>query len=225
MKIIDRFGALSGAAYVLLVGVGNVMGTPPGPQPDHPTGQQDLDALHWLAGNPAAQAGVSLELLGFAAWILFVGYLCTRVRAGGWLAGAALVGGAVSVAVKVGSGAPAITAYLLRNEIPPETARVLTDLNGVAFVVDMMPAGLFVACAAGAAMATHTLGRVLGWGGVTAGVVAVISTAATGLHIDSVVAVPFLLCLLWILLVSFRLGLSRRRASVPVAAELAEAEV
>ena len=214
MKTMDRFGALTGVAYVLLVAVGSTMATGPGPQPDHPTGQQDLDNLHWLAGSTAAQAGTSLELLGFAAWVLFVGYLCTRVRAAGWLSSAALAGGAMSVAVKVGSAAPVFTAYVLRDEITPETARVLTDLNGAAFMVDMMPTGLFVACAASAALTTHTLGRVLGWGGVIAGVVAVVATAATGLHVDSFVAVPFLFCMLWILLVSFRLGFQRTRKAV-----------
>ena len=64
MKTIDRFGALTGAAYVLLVGVGSTMATGPGPQPDHPTGQQVLDNLHWLTGSTTGQVGVSLELLG-----------------------------------------------------------------------------------------------------------------------------------------------------------------
>jgi hypothetical protein len=131
----------------------------------------------------------------------------------------------MSVAVKVGSAAPVFTAYVLRDEITPETARVLTDLNGAAFMVDMMPAGLFVACAAIAALNTHTLGRVLGWGGVVAGASAVIVTSATGVHVESFVAVPFLLCFVWILLVSFRLGFGRSRASVPVEAESAEVKV
>lgn len=213
MKTMDRFGALSGAAFVLLVFVGGAMDTAPGPQPDHPTGQQVLDNLHWLAGSTTAQVGGSLELLGFAAWVLFVGYLCSRVRAAGWLASAALASGATSVAIKVGSAAPLFTAYVLRDEITPETARVLNDLNGVAFMVDTMPAGLFVACAASAALTTHTLGRVLGWGGVVAGASAVIATAATGVHVESFVAVPFLLLFLWILLVSFRLGFRRTRGA------------
>jgi Sec-independent protein secretion pathway component TatC len=91
-------------------------------------------------------------------------------------------------------------------------------------MVDTMPAGLFVACAAGAALTTHTLGRVLGWGGVIAGVVAVIATAATGVHVENFVAVPFLLLFLWILLVSFRLGFQRTRnadAEADRSAELA----
>ena len=83
MRIFDRCGALTGVAYVLLVMVGNTMSTgSPGPQSAHPTGEQDIANLRWLAGSASGQAGVALELLGFAALVLFVGYLCTRVRAG-----------------------------------------------------------------------------------------------------------------------------------------------
>jgi hypothetical protein len=81
MKVLDRFGALSGAAGIVMTTVGSdVLGTAPGPQVAHPTGQQGLDHLHWLAGDTAAQVGITLELLGFAASIVFIGYLCTRVR-------------------------------------------------------------------------------------------------------------------------------------------------
>jgi hypothetical protein len=220
MRILDRCAALTGAAYVVLVTVGNTMSTNNGPaqQSDTPAGQQDLAGLHWLAGSTSAQAGVTLELLGFAAWMLFVGYLCTRVRAGGWLATAALAGGVVSVAVKLGSAAPMFAAYVLRDEISPETARVLGNMNGVAFVVDWLPTGLFVACAAGAALATHTLGRVLGWGGVVVGTVSVVFMAVTGVHVSDANALPFLVCLLWILLVSVRLAIRRTAREAPQAA-------
>jgi hypothetical protein len=89
--------------------------SPPGPSHR----QQNIDYLNWLAGSTVGQLGLTLELLGFAAWVLFVGYLCARVRAGGWLATAALTGGIVSIAVKIGSAAPLFTAFLLRNEISP----------------------------------------------------------------------------------------------------------
>ncbi len=220
MRILDRCGALTGAAYVVLVMVGNAMSTDnsPGPHDAHPTGQQDIDSLHWLAGSTSAQVGVTLELLGFAAWMLFVGYLCTRVRAGGWLATAALAGGVVSIAVKLASAAPMFAGYVLRDDLSPETARVLSDMNGVSFVVDWLPVGLFVACAAGAALATGTLGRVLGWGGVVAGTVTVVTTAVTGVHVLAANPLPFLFCLLWILAVSVRLGIQRIPQAVPAAA-------
>ena len=44
MKLADRLAAACGAATVLLLVVGgDVLGTPPGPQTTHPTGQQYLD--------------------------------------------------------------------------------------------------------------------------------------------------------------------------------------
>lgn len=210
MNVVDRFGALSGAAAVVLGIVGNdVLGTAPGPQTAHPTGQRDLANLEWLAGNTPAQVGVSLELASFGLLILFIAYVCTRVRAAGWLAAAALAGGVIEVAVKLGSGGPMLAAYLLRGEISPETARVLIDMNGAAFVLTWLPMGLFVACAAGAAMTTGQVGRVLGWGGLVVGTAAAMSTVVTGVHIMSAFFVPFVLCLLWILLVSLKWGIGR----------------
>jgi hypothetical protein len=218
VKVIDRVGALTGAVYVVLVIVGNTLSSnSPGPHADHPSGVQDIADDRWIAGSTSAQVGITLELLSFAAWMLFVGYLFTRLRAGGWLAGGALVGGAVSVAVKLGSAAPMIVGYTLRADISPESARLLAELNGAAFVVDWLPVGLFVACAAAAAVRIRAVGRVLGWSGVAAGSVGVVSTAVLGLNAESGTALPFLLCLLWMLLVSFRFATQRvpRPAEAP----------
>lgn len=218
VKLSDRLAAVCGAATILLLIVGgDVLGTPPGEQATHPTGRQDLDNLHWVANNPSAQVGVGLELLGFALMIVFISYLSTRVRDAGWLATAALAGGIMEVAIKLGSGAPVFTAYLLRDEISPETARVLIDMNGAAFVLSWLPMGVFVACAAGAGLTVGLLGRVLGWGGVIVGVATVIVTAATGVHILSAIFVPFLLCALWVLLVSLRLAFQRSISTSVVA--------
>jgi hypothetical protein len=211
MRILDRCGALTGAAYVVLVMAGNTLSTDhsPGPHAAHPTGVQDIASLHWLAGSTSGQVGLTLELLSFAALALFVGYLCTRVRAGGWLAAAALAGVVIAIAVKLASFAPMLAGYVLRDGISPEVARVLSDMNAAAFVMVWLPTGLFVACAAGAALATRTLGRPLSWGGVVVGAAAVIVTAVTGVHVLVASALPFLVCLLWILAVSVRLGVQR----------------
>jgi hypothetical protein len=209
MRALDRFGALTGAASVVAVLVGSdVLGTPPGDQQTHPSGQQDLDNVQWLASSGSAQVGVSMELLGFALLIIFIGYVATRLRPVGWLATAALAGGLVEVAIKLGSGAPMFAAYLLRDEITPATARLLVDMNSVAFVLSWLPMGIFVACAAGAGLLTHDLGRVLGWAGVIVGTASVIATAATGVHVLSAFFVPYVLSLLWILVVSSRWGLA-----------------
>jgi hypothetical protein len=216
MKVVDRVGALSGAASTLLGIIGNdLLSTPPGPHDIHPTGEQDLTDLHWLAAHPAAQAGVSVELIAISLMIVFVAYLSSRVRAAGWLAAAALAGGLIESAVKLASASPMLAAYLLRDDLSPQTARVLVDINSAAFVILWVPAGIFVACAAGAALLSRTLGRVLGWGGIVAGGSCTLVSAATGVHVLSAVFVPWLLCMLWVLLVSLRLGLARSREEVP----------
>jgi len=210
MKLSDRLAAACGAVTVLLLVVGgDVLGTPPGPQTTHPTGQQDLANLTWVAGTPSAQVGVGLELFGFALMIVFVSYLATRFREAGWLATAALAGGLIEVAIKLGSAAPMFAAYALREEISPQTARVLIDMNGAAFVISWLPLGLFIACAAGAGIRVGALGRTLGWSGVAVGLITIVLTAATGVHVLSAVFVPMLLCILWTLIVSLRLAFQR----------------
>lgn len=218
MKVLDRFGAFAGSVYVVLVVVGNALSTGPTSQASHPSGPGVIANNRWLAGSISGQTGVCLELSSFAAWIVFTGYLCTRLRPAGWLATSALIGGAVSVAVKLGSAAPLLAAYVLRNDVSPDTARALNDMNGLAFVVDWLPVGVFVACAAAAAAQLGAVGRVLGWGGVLVGTVSAVATAVTGVHVLGGNPVPFLLCLLWILLVSVRLGVQRR----PQSAETSE---
>ena len=112
MKVMDRLAAGCGAAAIVLLTVGSdVLGTPPGPQIAHPTGQQVLDHMNWVANTTSAQVGVGLELLGFVLMIVFFSYLSTRVRDAGWLATAALAGGLIEVAIKLGSGAPMFAAY------------------------------------------------------------------------------------------------------------------
>ena len=136
----------------------------------------------------------------------------------GWLATAALAGGVIAIAVKLASAAPMFASYVLRDGISPEMARVLTDMNSAAFVVDWLPTGMF---AAGAALAARALGRILGWGGVVAG-----SGAVTGVHVLAANALLFLLCLLWILLVSVRLAVQRpSRVAAESAPDLAAASV
>ena len=217
MKLSDRLAAACGALTVLLVVVGSdVLGTPPDPQPEHPTGQQDLDHLQWVADNPSAQAGIVLELMGFVLMIVFISYVSTRFRDAGWLATAALAGGLLEVGIKLASGAPVFAAYVLRGEIDPMTARMLIDMNGAAFVISWLPLGLFVACAAGAGLRLGELGRVLGWGGVVVGVVTVIVTAATGVHVLSAIFVPMLLCILWTLVVSLRFAFQRSGTTLNV---------
>jgi hypothetical protein len=214
MNAMDRVGAISGAIYFVLANVAMVVGRDPG-LPDVPTGQESLDSMGRMAANPAAHAAVSMELLAFVAWMVFVGYVCWRVRAAGWLAAVALVGGVVEIAMKVGSSAPMIAGYVLRNEISPEQARILAQMSLVDFMVGLLPAGLFVLCAAIAALNTRELGRVLAWSGIVIGAGNIVVAVVTGVNIEqSGFAPSFLLVLVWELVISLRWGFARNHPRV-----------
>lgn len=217
MNAMDRVGAISGAIYFVLANVAMVVGRDPG-LPDVPTGQESLDSMGRMAANPAAHAAVSMELLAFVAWMVFVGYVCWRVRAAGWLAAVALVGGVVEIAMKVGSSAPMFAGYVLRDEISPEQARILAQMSLVDFMVGLLPAGLFVLCAAIAALNTRELGRVLAWSGIVIGAGNIVVAVVTGVNIEqSGFAPSFLLVLVWELVISLRWGFARNHPRVRAA--------
>ncbi len=217
MKMVDRLGALSGALYFLMGNVAIAIGRDP-ELPDAPTGQESLDAWDRLATNSLGQAAISLELLAFAAWMVFIGYVCWRVREAGWLAAAALVGGIAGIAVKIGSFAPLATGYLLRGEISAEQAHALSQMNLVGFMVGLLPAGLFVLFTAAAALRTHQLGRVLAWSGIVIGAVNIAVAVVTGINIDQSGFSPaFLLVLFWELVVSVYWGFFGSRTRVRTA--------
>src|SRR6516162_2532454 len=76
----DRLGAVTGAAFVVLVMVGNEMATAGSGQSAHPTGDQVLrDAAHQVSSASVA-VGAALEVLGFAAFLVFLGYLAEVLR-------------------------------------------------------------------------------------------------------------------------------------------------
>jgi hypothetical protein len=214
MNAMNRVGAFSGAAYLILANIGNTLGQDAS-LPENPTGREILDSYGHLADDAVRQVGISVELLGFAAWVIFVAYVYSRTRAASWLAVAALAGGTITMAVKFASFAPVVTVYLLRDDMDPKTARMLTTLNLVSYMIDILPAGLFVACGAAAAMITHSLGRVLGWAGVVVGAVNVVAAVVVGPRIEGVFSPMFLLAIVWILVVSLRWGFSRNGTKPP----------
>jgi hypothetical protein len=218
MNAMDRVGAFSGAAWFVLGNIGNTL-LQDASLPEDATGREILDSYGHLADDAVRQIGISVELLGLAAGVIFVAYVYTRARAAGWLAVAALAGGTITMALKLASATPAITIYLVRDDMTPETAHTLTALSLVFYMIHILPAGIFVACGAAAAMITHSLGRVLGWAGVAIGAANVVAAVVVGPRIEGVFSPTFLLAIVWILVVSLRWGFARNRAKVVTTAE------
>ena len=218
MNAMNRVGAFSGAASFVLGNIGNTIGQDAS-LPENPTGQEILDSAGRLAENPVQQIGIGLELLGLAALLIFIAYTYSRTRAAGWLAVTALAAGTMTVTVKYASIAPFFTVYLLRDDIDPQTALSFQMQALVSYMIDILPAGLFVACGAAAAMMTHSLGRVLGWAGVVIGAANVITAVVVGPRIEGVFSPTFLLAIIWVLVVSLRWGFARNRRKLVAAAD------
>ena len=118
--------------------------------------------------------GLSLELLGWVALVMFLGYLYRVLQRAegpdGWLAPVAFGSGLIMVCIKLGSVAPLMAAWYRRDDLTVATATTLSDLGDALFVVSGWATGLLVASAAGSALVSGVLPRWLGWFGMVSGV-------------------------------------------------------
>jgi hypothetical protein len=205
-----RLAAITGAAYILLILVGNGLATSGASASAHPTGAEDLRDVEHQVHSAAATTGFVMEVLGFTLFIVFLGYLATVLRSRrsepDVMAGTAVVAGITMLAVKLGSAAPMGALMLDRHQLSPVLARVLSDINGVAFVLSWIPMGVFVAALALALRSAGLAGRPTAYAGLVVGVAGV-ALGIVGIN-DPVNAnpMPFLLGLAWVLVVSVRLA-------------------
>ena len=117
--------------------------------------------------------GVTLEMVGWAALVCFIGYMFATLRRAerpdGWWSPVALAAGVLLVALKLGSVAPMMAAWSRRDDLTVTVAQTLSDLGGALFIVSGWATGLFVATAAASALESRVLPRWLGWFGVVSG--------------------------------------------------------
>lgn len=213
----DRVGAFSGAAYVLLANVsGALVGV--GSNGAESPGQLILDEQQRIAENPWTPAAFAMAVLAQLAFMMFVGYLYSRLRDAGWLATTALFGGITAIIANLTSMSIVITVFVLREDISPELARALVDLDGAGHLTQLLPLGVFALFASAAALVTRALGRVLSWAGMAIGATSIVMLAATGLPANEDFFLwPFLLILVWELVISLRWGFARNHPRVRAA--------
>jgi hypothetical protein len=214
MTTMDRVGAFSGAAYVLLANVGSAL-VGQGSNGAESPGQLILDEQQRIAENPWARVAFAVVVLAQLAFVVFVGYLYSRLRNAGWLATTALVGGIAAIMAYLLSMSIVIAVFVLRDDISPELARALVDVDGAGHLVQLLPLGVFALFASAAALVTRALGRVLSWAGMAIGATSIVMLAASGLPANEEFFVwPFLLVVLWITVVSLRWGFARNHPRV-----------
>jgi hypothetical protein len=215
LNAMDRVGAFSGAAYVLLANLGGAL-IGAGSNVAESPGQRILDEQQRFAENPWTNVAFAVVMLAQMALMMFVGYLCWRVRDAGWLATTALIGGTAAFIANFLSLSLMITVFVLRDDISPELARALQDVDGAGHLVQLLPLGVFVLFASAAALVTRALGRVLSWAGIAVGTTSIVVLTASGLPSNEEFFIwPFLLVLVWVAVLSLRFGFSRSRTATP----------
>lgn len=204
-----RIGAASGAVCVVSVMVGNGMALA-----GHSGDVDGPGVVADLTGRPSAvnAAGLTLELLGWAALVIFLAHLyrvLSRAEGDdGWLAPAAFGAGLIMVCIKLGSVGPLVAAWNRRDEgLSVATAQTLNDLGGALFVVSGWVTGLLVAFGAGSALASGVLPRWLCWFGLISGVATLVAGTMGILYPRDYLPLPFLAGLLWVFMTSVVLTL------------------
>lgn len=219
LTVADRVGAACGAAYVLLILVGN--GIASSGESTTPTGTQVLQYAQDMLDSPAKQVGMAMEVLGFVGLAFFLAWIVPALRrAGGvapWLANVVMIGGLATLAVKVGTIAPEAAVMSGRHTLDPGTAKALYDVAAAGFVISFLPFAILMLGLGASVLTTGFLGRFAGWSAIVLGVLG-LAVVATARSIDAN-PLPFMLGLLWILVVSVRVAWKGPRIAAAVADE------
>jgi hypothetical protein len=210
----DRILAATGAMYVLAMVGGNAL-----TQGGNTAGDDSAALATLRHGRSTAQSvGAVLGPLGVFALVLFIGHLYrvlrTAERPSARAATVALGAGLVMAAVDVASAIPSVAAVLGSSELTPSLLSLLRTLNDAGFVISGYLYGIFVAVAAASAFRSRVLPRWLTGSGLAVGGLAVVAGLAGIVDPTGYVPVPFLLCLVWVLVTSLLLAVRGPQAPV-----------
>ena len=81
-RAMERLGAASGVLWFVLIMIGNQMSSAGASDSLRPSGEQILADLRRSSVSTTATVGFTMELLGFAALLVFLGYLSWVLRRG-----------------------------------------------------------------------------------------------------------------------------------------------
>ncbi len=147
-----------------------------------------------------AALGLALELVGLVALVVFLAALVAVLAGRSPIAaGGTVIAGGAMVAVKLGSVTPVLALRADPDGVPPEVAEVLIGTNDAAFVVSGLLLSLSLAVAGTGLLATRAVPGWLAWWPVLAGGLGVLAAGVGVLLPNGYVPVPFLLLLLWMM--------------------------
>ncbi|MGA8852380.1 MAG: hypothetical protein WB508_11760 [Aeromicrobium sp.] len=154
-------------------------------------------------GLPAiAYFAYTLELLGFAALAVLLAWLVAFLFGRAPVAAVTTgIAGCAMLAVKVGSAAPMMVVNDMPDKLDPVTAEALISMNDQSFVVSGFLMSLAF-LAAGIGLLATEFPRWLSWWATVVGGLGAVAGVAGVLRPEAYVPVPFLLLLVWMIVVA-----------------------
>jgi hypothetical protein len=213
LSVLDRLALSGGAAFAVLMLVGNGLTEADAPTEESPAAAHAYFALLRTGSH---RLGLGMELLGLSLLVVFLAKLHAVLRDAegprSWLPQLALSGGLVTVAVKLAT-ASTVLVGLAVEDLPGEQALLVQRLGDAGFLVSAITSGLLVLGAAGSALASGVLPRWFAGLGLAVGLLAVLGSLAPS-SLDGTPGVAgFLLGLLWVLVTSVLLAARRSGAA------------
>ena len=217
-RLLERVGAASGMVYFGLLLVGGSMMTAGNTDSIRPTGEQVLSDLRRTSESGSAKVGLALALLGFAAFAVFLGYLhgVLRRAAGqrSWLPTAAVFAGLSALVIKWGSGSYVGAAVLRKDELSPDLARTLNDLDSAAFWTSWLPYAVFVGLTSVVILRNPFVPRAFGWTGLVLAAAGIGTSVSFDAAMSELGGAPYLLSGTWVLALSGVLAVRGPRFAV-----------
>lgn len=210
-RITERALALCGAGFVVAVLAGNSLTETVAVEGDGP--EATVRELAAGTDSLAVSVGLSLEVLGLLALVLFGAAVAERGRrhapGSPWPSLAALAA-VLLVAVKLASAAPYLAARSALDTLEADTLHALVEANGAAFVLSWLPMALLVGAVAATLRRAAVVGPVAWATGLALSVLGLAAGLLGMLDPQNALPVPFLLSLLWVAVASVRLAVGRQ---------------
>jgi hypothetical protein len=202
----SRLGAASGILYVVLLLVGSSI---TGGGVEATTAEATARGFAEAAINPTLAVGFFLEIVAFLCFLFFLGSLWSALRRAegdtGWLSMVAFGGGLMSLTIKLASLASLGAAYHANEGLDPQLAQTLQDMAEVSFFISFFPLVVMLLASAIVAIRYGALPRWLGWTGVGVAITLLGGGLVGGIYGSDDAGLPFLLFLLWTLMISIAL--------------------
>jgi hypothetical protein len=178
---------------------------------DEAGGGDEILAAAGSALPAAAYVAYALFLVGFVALMVVLGLLIDELGKRSPATGAVIgIAGAAAIAVKISEVTTGMALRQHPDALDPGTAELLVAVDGAGFVVYGFLLSVAFAAVGVGLVRSHRAPAWLAWWPLVAGVLGVLTSMIGILSVGSYVPVPFLLMLLWLVV----LGITAARGPV-----------